>query len=408
MSPRNTMSIPPEIHLTILEMFLSDKSLYNPIEQSFSYTSVSKWIGLALVCRSWRDRIHTLAFRHLSVPYKILAELRDLVLLSGPYGDLLPTASGFVHPPTLNYIHDLTLELGPTDYLPEVISLLSALPDLNNLTIDIMLHYGASYLYNSTHSQHKISQVKRLGLRVSHPAREIDLRSTGVNWILSCFSSVEHLFLYLPRAVDDSYLDLTLHHSLPPNLISLVSTDWFYGLFGRQLAIPTLRFLEIWFPTADVMRPFADYHCNTLEGLRLVHMSINEDRVCDDILPKFSSLRYLSVGDEARYASLERIKSQHLRHFGFNLYNTEDGLENLAGITKFVTEDCPNLRVVTYHNHVRSEPMHDLEKASSLSVVWKPSFTFSPLEDECPYAIPYTRWEDTVSPDEPFPPVRRT
>ncbi|KAF8607457.1 hypothetical protein BDV93DRAFT_520313 [Ceratobasidium sp. AG-I] len=408
MSPPRPTSIPLEIHLMILELLLSDKSLYSSIKKPLPYTSVSKWIGLSLVCRAWRNRIHALAFRHLSVLHKNLAEIRDLAL-SFTHSDRFLTASGFVHPLTLSYIHDLTLKLGPTDQLPEAILLFSDLPNLNNLTIDIIMDHDTYHLYGPTHSQYKISQVKRLGLRVSHPKDNIDLQYTGVRWILSCFHSVEHLYLYLPRTMDDSYPDPTLHHSLPPNLISLATTGWFPGLFGRQLAIPTLRFLEIWFPTADIMHPFADYHCNTLEGLRLIYIDFNGNQVGDDILPKFNSLRYLSISDQSRHIFfLERIKSQHLRHFGFTMYCGEDGPERLADITKFVTEDCPNLRAVTYHNGSRLAPMHDLEKNNSLSIIWKPGSTFSPLEDEYSYAIPYTCWEDTVSPNVPFPPVRRT
>ncbi|KAF8607455.1 hypothetical protein BDV93DRAFT_310389 [Ceratobasidium sp. AG-I] len=394
MNPQNPIFIPHDIHVVILEFLLSDKSLYSSVERDYSYTSVSKWIELSLVCRAWRNRIHALVFSHLCVSHKNLADLRDLALSFNSYGNILPNMMSTTHIPTLNYVHNLTLMLAVTNHLPDAISILADLPHLNNLTIRLCVASKELSLGNSIYPEYAIPQVNRLCIRFFHETRSyIDLLNTRIRWILSCFPSTEHLALYSLHTIDDTDLNTTPHHSLPPNLISLASTGWFPGLFGRQLDIPTLRFLDIWWPTGSAMRGFANYHCNTLEGLRMAFMNlgIGHDPFWDDVMPKFSCLRYLSIGDEdVRHISPECIKSPHLRHVEFSTFFTDDELAGIAGITKFVTKDCPSLKVVTYHSDVRLASIHDLEEAGSLSVVWKHGMSLPALRGEYIYAIPYT------------------
>ncbi|KAF8607427.1 hypothetical protein BDV93DRAFT_542339 [Ceratobasidium sp. AG-I] len=257
-------------------------------------------------------------------------------------------------------------------------------------------------------------RVKCLRVLLLQPACGIGLEATGVRWILSCFPSVEHLHLFLPRVGDDSDPNLTPRHCLPLNLISLASEGWFPGLFGRQLAIPTLRFFEIWFARLPKLQPFADYHGNTLEGLRFIRMlgdsSDGWDRFANvpgswgSFIPKFNSLRYLSIGNEnMEKIWLEPIKSQHLRHFDFTM-SKSIGSEEMAAITELVTQRCPNLQVVTYRDQAESAPMQELDGACSISVVRKPITSLELPDDECLYG--YTCWKDTISPNLPFPPVR--
>ncbi|KAF8607425.1 hypothetical protein BDV93DRAFT_520290 [Ceratobasidium sp. AG-I] len=405
MNPRDPTLIHPEIHLMILESFLSDKSLYSSVKKDYSYTSVSKWIGLALVCRAWRNRIHAIAFRHLRVRHKVLAELRDIAFLSAPCSNLHPATLGTMHTPTLNYVYDLTWSLKSTDYLPEAISILAELPHLNNLTIKLYIPDQELNLGNSTHPECIIPQVKRLRIRLFHPTCGIRLERSGVRWILSGFPCVEHLYLDLPCTDDYSNPDISLNHCLPPNLISLVST-------GCSLS-RRFVFFEIWDARIDKLHPFADYHGNTLEGLRFIRMigdgperwCASDPVVWGNLIPKFHSLRYLSMGNEdVRGIWLEPIKSQHLCHFEFAM-SRFIGLEEMAAITKFVTQRCPNLQVLTYHDEAESAPMQELEGVCSLSVIQKPMSPSWPPEDECAYG--YTCWEDIISPDVPFPPVRR-
>lgn len=382
MRSQRPKTIPYEIHLMILEYFLSDKDIYSVRKNRAPRpprTSVSEWIGFSLVCRAWKTRINALAFRHLSVLYRNLAQLRDLSFLV-PRTSHLPTMLAPLHLSTLDYIRDLTLIMEATDYLPEVISILPNLPHLSNLTIDIGFGGWELDLGDPIHPRYTISQVRHLGLSLStDTAWEIGRKNMGVRWILSCFPSVEHLYLNLGW-LDDTDPDLNPPHSLPPKLISLASTGWFPGLFGRQLPVPTLRFFEVWYPIDDTICPFADYHGNTLEGLRLMHMSSNDNLFWDEVIPKFSSLRYLSVGNsDARYFPLERINSQHLCHFEFTP-DFNNSSEEMPGVVKFITEDCPNLRVVTYHSDVPLMPMRDLGIAGLLDVIQKPRLIASALQ----------------------------
>ncbi|KAF8607428.1 hypothetical protein BDV93DRAFT_604012 [Ceratobasidium sp. AG-I] len=415
MNPPNPTFIPGEMHLMILESFLNDKSLYSPVEKEYQYTSVSKWIGLSLVCRAWRNRIYSIAFRRLSVPHKSLAALRDIAFLSTPQSKFLPAILASIYTPTLNYVHDLTWSVAATDYLPEVISILVELPHLNDLTIKLHIPGEKLDLGNSTHPEYIIPQVKRLRILLFHPTCGIRLESTGVRWVLSAFPSVEHLHLFLPRVDDCSDPNLSLNHCLPPNLISLAleGWGWFPGLFGRQLAIPTLRFFEIWYARIHELQPFADYHGNTLEGLRFIRMvgdnsygwdkSANVPEGWGTFIPKFNSLRYLSIGNEdIEEIRLEPIKSQHLRHFDFTM-SKSIGSEEMAAITELVTQRCPNLQAVTYRDYAESARMQELEGACSVSVIRKPIISFGLPDDECFYG--YTCWEDTISPNLPFPPV---
>ncbi|KAF8607456.1 hypothetical protein BDV93DRAFT_520312 [Ceratobasidium sp. AG-I] len=406
MSPRKLISIPREIHLMILEFLLSDKSLYSSIEKHYSYTSVSKWIGLSLVCRAWRNRIHTLAFHHVSALYRTLTRLRALALPFPLRTDLLPTMLSSVYPPTLDYIHELTLVMEATDHLPEAISILSNLPHLNRFTIDLSVGDWELDLDNPVHPGYLVTQVTCLGIRLCQKMTgKVSLRNTGIRWILSRFPSVEHLYIYV-WSVDDSDPNPPLHHSLPPGLVSLASTGWLRGLFGYQIAIPTLRFLEIWCPTVDEMQPFADYHCNTLEGLHLVYMDVNDDQIWEEIISRFNSLQYLSVCDEEVISlPLERVNTRHLRHFALSLNSADYSSEEISRVAGLLTTHFPNLRVLTYRSDVRLAPIHDLEKAGSLDVVWKPFLPLSLMDH--PYATPYTCWEDTISPYAPFPPVVR-
>lgn len=380
MNTQTPKSIPHEVHLMILEFFLCDKGLYISVKKKFSYTSVSKWIRLSLVCRAWRNRIHTLVFHHLRVTHKALVELRDLAF-SSTSPDLAPTNLGSVHTPTLNRIQNLFLSLETTDRLPDTLSILADLPHLNIFSIKLYINNERLDLDDSIRPKHTISQVKRLGITIFHPTCGICLEKTGVRWILSAFPSVEHLFLALPCTDDYSKPDLYQPHSLPPNLISLATTGLFPGLFGHQLAIPTLRFLEIWFARVNSMHPFANYHGNTLEGLRFVRMLAADHEAWDSFIPKFSSLRYLSIGSERRAnLSLECIKSQHLRHFECNWGNLGYGPEALDTIVRFLTERCPCLQVVTYHDNEQMPAIEDLEHTRSLSVIRKPPSKFSTLE----------------------------
>ncbi|KAF8607401.1 hypothetical protein BDV93DRAFT_309359 [Ceratobasidium sp. AG-I] len=154
------------------------------------------------------------------------------------------------------------------------------------------------------------------------------------------------------------------------------------------------------------MIPFTDYHCNTLEGLRITYTGGERNQVWEDTLPRFTSLHFLSLGEEdPDVVPLEKIKSQYLRHFEFSLGSYHDA-ETLSRICKFFSEHCSMLRAITYYHHEPLLSIHSLaERTKSLDIIWVSQGGFSPFQVLFPYAIPYTCWEDTVSPGRPFDPV---
>lgn len=410
-------SIPPEIHLMILNRFLEDRDIYDN-SSSIRRTSVSKWIGFSLVCRAWRNCIHALVFRHIYSEHAVLSKLRYLDDLSTS-GSSLPAAVDFGYPTTLSYIHRLTLHVYTIDDLPKSISILSFLPYLHDLIIRVHTHQNDSL---STHPTYIIPHVKRLSLDQCANQNTLDPKLLPVVcWILSCFPSTEHLVLRLARPPNYNYPDYpnpNTHHLLPPKLISFACTYWIGELFGRQLNIPTLRFFEISHSAAKTMLPFADYHCNTLESLRITSHKYEESEFWETILPRFNSLRFLSLGyGNIAEVPLEVIKSQHLCHFEFSFYGGYNSDETLSRICNFFSESCPMLRAISYHHPTLLEPIRRLAEGDELLKVieifdptispfdasrvflWSSHFTYLPTNRELTHTqfhilagkIPYLR-----------------
>jgi hypothetical protein len=358
-------AFPSEIHLMILEFVLGDKSLYERDYASprgrVSRMSVSNWIWLSLVCGAWRNRVYKVAFQHLCVSRQRLIGLHGISATPTPDTKYLTTLR-----PTLGFIHTLTLYFpSRISSLPEVITILQDAPLLGNLAILINLQSDTPALCLPSETV-SIPQVKCFSLRFDPTRLGFSLLwgAKDIQWILSCFPSVVHLLLDLPRHVCDSDIAQTPQYQLLPNIVSLSSTCWVDWLMGPQIDFPRLRFLDVCGDPSSDGAKFLDRNCNTIESICV--SDVNHGWA--DLLPRFHLMRHVSLSYLYNFP-WSLAEWPHLCHFEF-LWLGQGEENSWPDISRFLDE-CPSLQAVTYHAPHKVSRLEDFCLRKSLICIWR-------------------------------------
>jgi hypothetical protein len=373
---RPISTIPPEIHLLVLEFFLSD----NPVPGGYRYhtaivgsktddkpTPLSHLIRVSHVCRAWWYRVHSVLFQHLDV------HLGDLNALMNFDISLYDTTSKSYATPTLlstlPFIQILTLDLScPAPRLGETMLLLQHLPNLTDLNIRMLIEMDRKRPIVPSHST-SVPQVKRLCLRVAYELhhRWHGLGPDDIWWILSCFPSAKHWMFALSGDICDANADKTPPFIPPANLVSLSSERWVWWLMGPNITYPSIRYFDISrIPNANLVVDFIRRHRSTLESL-----CIDDPYPWEIFVPCFSSMRHLAF-QHSRGDPWELLQAPRLCHFEFLWIGEFDTADDWFTILAFL-DRCPLLQVVTYHSMTKFQILEDFCRQRSLQIIWKES-----------------------------------
>lgn len=374
--PNMGKSIPPEIHLQILDYALSDPSIYD----RFRFFPV--WPRFALVCRSWRARVQYTAFQNTNIT-KIQwrggePKVSDHGLVQLCFSSYLASLSSPYTHKLGDCIRSLVLYLVPPT---EMMLLLQQLPVLESLTFLIRLPQDwASLDRDLKVLAPGLSFPSVTGLHIfQSPNREYQKLPDSTLFIprlVSCFPSVAYLSLELncmPLAAKSQWPAPPKHLVAFRSLGSTTSIS--HNLISHLISPPSgtkLRVLKIWNLTTLNAHALAIAHGATLECLTLhppPGWSRRHALSWTHYLGHFIALQHLSLGSLLIFTPdiLGFIPNQKLRHFEFVLRPNRTDL--VPPIVTFLDE-CPVLSIVTYHSVGQVAEIEDLLSKKKIKCVW--------------------------------------